>query len=79
MNSRVLRSRLDLRSFVEAVNRVAAGQSVIDPEVVAATLSSQADTGRASTLSESEREVLELMARGCQPRVGQLVRDLAGA
>ena len=51
--------------FIEAVRRVAAGGSVLDPEVVAHALGRRrADEGPLADLSAREREVLELMAQG---------------
>ena len=51
----------DVHRFVSAVRQVAAGGSVLDPAVVAEVLGRRA--GR-DTLTEREREVLELMAEG---------------
>ena len=55
----------DVRDFLDAVGRVAAGQTVLDPEVVTQLLgaSSAADPGLAR-LTPREREVLALMAEG---------------
>jgi DNA-binding NarL/FixJ family response regulator len=51
-----------IADFVQAVERVAAGGAVIDPEVVGRLLSRRPDPlGR---LSPRERDVLELMAQG---------------
>src|SRR5690606_21288466 len=50
--------------FVEAVRRVAAGGTVLDPEVVSTLLAKAGDDTGIATLSEREREVLELMAEG---------------
>ncbi len=52
----------DVRSFVDAVTRVAAGGTVLDPQVVSAVLTSR--RGVADVLTAREREVLELMAQG---------------
>ncbi|TDC72529.1 LuxR C-terminal-related transcriptional regulator [Streptomyces hainanensis] len=49
--------------FVDALRRVAAGGTVMDPEVVAQLLTSAA-RGPIDTLTAREREVLTLMARG---------------
>jgi DNA-binding NarL/FixJ family response regulator len=48
----------------EAVRRVAAGGSVLDPEVVAQMLGRRRHEGRLDTLTDAEREVLELIAEG---------------
>ena len=47
--------------FVEAVHRVAAGGTVLDPQVVSAVMARQAPVER---LTAREREVLALMAEG---------------
>ena len=53
----------DVAEFVDGVRRVAAGGTVLDPEVVTAVLARHPDEplGR---LTAREREVLELMAEG---------------
>jgi DNA-binding NarL/FixJ family response regulator len=48
----------------EAVRRVAAGGSVLDPEVVAHMLGRRRDQGQLDALTERERAVLELIAEG---------------
>ena len=53
----------DVRSFVDAVGRVARGSTVLDPQVVSAVLSSAVGLAT-GTLTPREREVLELMAQG---------------
>ena len=54
----------DLDDFVDALNRVAAGGTALDPEVVAHLLgAARRDDGLAS-LTPREREVLGLMAEG---------------
>jgi len=55
----------EVREFLDAVSRVAAGQTVLDPEVVTQLMgaTSTADDGLAR-LTSREREVLELMAQG---------------
>ena len=50
--------------LVDAVNRVASGGSVLDPEVVAHMIGRRRDQGPLDELSPREREVLELMAQG---------------
>jgi DNA-binding NarL/FixJ family response regulator len=54
---------LDVAEFLAAAERVAAGGSALDPQVVASLLSSRVGDPLAE-LSEREREVLELMAEG---------------
>jgi DNA-binding NarL/FixJ family response regulator len=54
---------LDVDDFLAAAERVAAGGSALDPQVVASLLSPRVG-GALSELSEREREVLELMAEG---------------
>jgi DNA-binding NarL/FixJ family response regulator len=55
---------LDVAEFVEAVRRVAAGGTALDPEVVAELLSRQASGGPLERLTPREREVLGRMAEG---------------
>ncbi|MFI7278835.1 LuxR C-terminal-related transcriptional regulator [Micromonospora chersina] len=50
--------------FVDAVRRVAAGGTVMDPEVVAQLLASRSGAGPLDELTAREREVLGLMAEG---------------
>jgi DNA-binding NarL/FixJ family response regulator len=50
--------------FIEAVRRVGAGGSVLDPEVVAHMLGRRSRDAPLSELTPREREVLELMAQG---------------
>jgi DNA-binding NarL/FixJ family response regulator len=50
--------------FVDAIKAVAAGGTVMDPEVVAKLLSRQARRETLARLSARERDVLELMAEG---------------
>jgi len=54
----------DVGRFLDAVRRVAAGGSALDPEVVAHLMGRRRDDDPLGTLSEREREVLELMAEG---------------
>ena len=53
----------DVAEFVDGVRRVAAGGTVLDPEVVAAIMARRRDEPR-DRLSPREREVLALMAEG---------------
>ncbi|WP_344967027.1 response regulator transcription factor [Streptosporangium fragile] len=50
--------------FVDAVRRVAAGGTAMDPEVIAKLLASTARHQPLAALTPREREVLELMAEG---------------
>jgi DNA-binding NarL/FixJ family response regulator len=54
----------DLDEFADAVRRVAAGGSVIDPQVIAALVDRPAANGALDVLSVREREILALMAEG---------------
>jgi DNA-binding NarL/FixJ family response regulator len=54
----------DVRTFVESLERVAAGGTAMDPEVVAQLLGRRDNRGPLSELTPREREVLTLMAEG---------------
>jgi DNA-binding NarL/FixJ family response regulator len=54
----------EVERLAEAVERVAAGGSVLDPEVVAQMLGRRRGEGPLDSLTAREREVLELMAEG---------------
>jgi DNA-binding NarL/FixJ family response regulator len=54
----------DLADFADAVRRVAAGGSVLDPMIVSQLLGKRAQTGPLDDVTPREREVLELMAEG---------------
>jgi DNA-binding NarL/FixJ family response regulator len=54
----------EVERLSEAVERVAAGGSVLDPEVVSRLLGRSRDDGPLNALSDREREVLGLMAEG---------------
>jgi DNA-binding NarL/FixJ family response regulator len=54
----------DVRMFVDAVGQVAAGGTVLDPEVVAAMLSHHRRRPAIDRLTPREHEVLALMAEG---------------
>lgn len=62
----LLKDRIaDVREFVDAVERVAAGGTAMDPEVVAQLVTRHRhDDGPLDELTPREREVLELMAEG---------------
>ena len=55
---------LDGRQFTDALRRVAAGGTAMDPEVIARLLARNADNDALAALSPREREVLGLMAEG---------------
>jgi DNA-binding NarL/FixJ family response regulator len=54
----------DLDTFMEAVNRVAGGGSVLDPEVVGRMLGRRSPDSPLELLTAREREVLAAMAEG---------------
>ncbi|OLT20822.1 DNA-binding response regulator [Actinomadura sp. CNU-125] len=54
----------DVKQFVEAVRRVAAGGTALDPDVVAQLLTRHAREEPLQALTPREREVLGLMAEG---------------
>jgi DNA-binding NarL/FixJ family response regulator len=54
----------DVERFVDAVRRVGAGGSVLDPEVVASLLDRRRRDDPLAELTDREREVLALMAEG---------------
>jgi DNA-binding NarL/FixJ family response regulator len=54
----------DVRTFTDAVRRVAKGGSALDPEVVALMLGRRRRVDPLATLTPREREVLGLMAEG---------------
>ena len=54
----------DVEEFVEALSRVAAGGTALDPEVVTQLLGASRSDKGLGTLTAREREVLELMAEG---------------
>ena len=55
---------VDLEQFVEAVRRVAAGGTAIDPQVVSLLLGRRRADNALNELTHREREVLRLMAEG---------------
>jgi DNA-binding NarL/FixJ family response regulator len=55
---------MDVDDFVDAVRRVAAGGTALDPEVVAQLFSRQQRDGPVGRLTPREAEVLALMAEG---------------
>ncbi len=61
----VLKERVaDLAQFTDAIRRVAAGESVIDPEVVSRLVARPRQGSPLETLTARERDVLALMAEG---------------
>ena len=54
----------EVRDFIDALTRVAAGGTVLDPEVVTHLLGASRRGGALDTLTDREREVLALMAEG---------------
>jgi DNA-binding NarL/FixJ family response regulator len=54
----------DSAQFIEAIHRVAAGGTAMDPEVIARLLARNNDNDAVGALSPREREVLGLMAEG---------------
>jgi DNA-binding NarL/FixJ family response regulator len=61
----ILKDRVgDLDAFAEALRRVGAGGSVVDPEVVASLVGKRRADGPIGQLTEREREILSLMAEG---------------
>jgi serine/threonine-protein kinase len=62
----------DLEDFVDAVRRVGAGGSVIDPELVGQLIARRRTSNALDVLTDREREVLALMSEG---RSNQAIRD----
>jgi DNA-binding NarL/FixJ family response regulator len=54
----------DLEDFADAIRRVAAGGSALDPTIVSQLLSKRREAGPLDDITAREREVLELMAEG---------------
>jgi DNA-binding NarL/FixJ family response regulator len=54
----------DVSEFVEALTRIAAGGTVLDPEVVTQLLGASRRTDTVEALTPRERQVLRLMAEG---------------
>jgi DNA-binding NarL/FixJ family response regulator len=59
---------LDARTLDDALRRICAGETVIDPELVRVLLQSASRTGPLATLSTRELQVLGLMAQGLSNR-----------
>lgn len=61
----LLKSRVtDVADFIESVESIARGASIVDPALVAELVSARRRDDPLSALSEREREVLALMAEG---------------
>ncbi|MGW5161769.1 response regulator transcription factor [Nonomuraea wenchangensis] len=54
----------DVKDFLAALDRIAAGQTVLDPEVVTQIMGASRRTEALGTLTPREREVLAMMAEG---------------
>jgi DNA-binding NarL/FixJ family response regulator len=54
----------NIHVLVDALQRVADGESVVDPTIVSRLMTRQRRSGRLSMLSDRERDVLALMAEG---------------
>jgi DNA-binding NarL/FixJ family response regulator len=54
----------NIHVLVDALQRVADGESVVDPTIVSRLMTRQRRSGRLNKLSDREREVLALMAEG---------------
>ena len=50
--------------LVDAVNRVASGQTILDPDVISFLLGRRTRRDQVSDLSDRERDVLALVAQG---------------
>jgi DNA-binding NarL/FixJ family response regulator len=54
----------DVSEFVDALERIAAGGTVLDPEVVTQLMGASRRTDSVDSLTPRERQVLQLMAEG---------------
>lgn len=72
----LLKDRIgEVTDFADAVTRVAAGETVLDPDVVRQLLSRQRSTNPLDRLTPREREVLGRMAEGhSNPSIARLLR-----
>jgi len=63
---------LDSQHLAEAIGRVAAGETVVDPELVATLIDGRHEDSPLDRLTVRERELLQLMAEGLTDRgIGQ--------
>src|SRR5262249_15980855 len=63
---------LDGHDLADAVRRVAVGETVVDQELVTTLINGRRDHNPLDTLTDREREVLQLMAEGLTDRaIGQ--------
>ena len=60
----LLKDRVNEAAFVDAIHRVCAGGTVVDPEVVTQLMADERRSAALADLSERERAVLALMAQG---------------
>jgi DNA-binding NarL/FixJ family response regulator len=59
---------LDLADFIDALKRIAAGETVVDPALIAQLVDRPRENDPLAQLTEREREVLALMAEGLTDR-----------
>jgi DNA-binding NarL/FixJ family response regulator len=65
---------LDSEQLVDAIRRVAAGETVVDQELVATLIGSRREDSPLDKLTDREREVLQLVAEGLTDRgIGELL------
>jgi DNA-binding NarL/FixJ family response regulator len=64
----------DLSQFAEAIRRVSAGETVVDPEIVGRLVGRRREDDPLERLTQREREVLALMAEGrSNPAIAELL------
>jgi DNA-binding NarL/FixJ family response regulator len=65
---------LDSQQLADAIRRVAAGETVVDPELVASLIDGRREDSPLDKLTEREREVLQLVAEGLTDRgIGEIL------
>jgi DNA-binding NarL/FixJ family response regulator len=65
---------LDSRQLADAIRRVAAGETVVDQELVASLINNRRRNNPLDALTDREREVLQLMAEGFTDRgIGEVL------